>query len=150
MSLLPRKSIVVPVDYSASSAPAVRTALETVDEGGVVHVLNVIPPLEPLSPLGIFGDGDVESKLSERAKTHLESWLSSREIEGVTASIAIGQEGDAIVDFAAEKSADLIIIPSHGHSGLKRVLLGSVAERVLRHAHCPILVLRRGSPPGAG
>ena len=150
MSLLPRKSIVVPVDYSASSAPAVRVALETVEEGGVVHVLNVIPPLEPLSPLGIFGDEDVETNLRERAKDHLEAWLASREIEGVETAIEVGQEGDAIVDFAAEKSADLIVIPSHGHSGLKRILLGSVAERVLRHAHCPTLVLRRDSPSGTG
>ena len=143
MSLLPRRKIVVPVDYSASSVPAIRTALELKEDGGIVYVLNVIPPLEPLSPLGIFGDKDVETNLCERAKDHLETWLASREIEGVTAAITIGSEGDAIAEFAAEKSADLIVIPSHGHSGVKRVLLGSVAERVLRLAHCPTLVLRR-------
>ena len=143
MSLLPRKTIVVPVDYSASSVPAIQTALELREDGGVVHVVNVIPPLEPLSPLGIFGDDDSEPILIGRAKEHLETWLASREIEGVSASIVVGTEGDAIAEFAAQKSADLIVIPSHGHSGVKRVLLGSVAERVLRHAHCPTLVLRR-------
>lgn len=143
MSFLPLKTIVVPVDYSASSAPAVRLALELASDVGKVHVLNVIPPLEPLSPLGVFGADDVETELRERASDHLKTWLSSQEVEGVTTAIEVGQEGDAIVDYAIQHSADLIVIPSHGHTGIKRVLLGSVAERVLRHAHCPTLVLRR-------
>ena len=57
--------------------------------------------------------------------------------------IWIGNPGLEITEYARESKSDLIVIPSHGHHGLRRILLGSVAERVLRHAECPTLVLRR-------
>ena len=48
-----------------------------------------------------------------------------------------------IADFAQEKKAELIVLPSHGRTGLTRLLLGSVAEKVVRLAHCPVLVLKK-------
>ena len=51
--------------------------------------------------------------------------------------------GLAIADHAGQVEAELIVIPSHGYTGIKHLLLGSVAERVLRHAQCPVLILRR-------
>ena len=143
MSFLPRQTIVVPVDFSSASAPAVRTAVELAGSPAGVHVVHVIPALNPVSPLGIFGDDDVEEKLQAKAMTYLEAWLSSQEIEGVQANIQSGEAGNRIVEYADSQTADLIVIPSHGHSGLTRALLGSVAERVIRHANCPTLILRR-------
>ncbi len=55
-----------------------------------------------------------------------------------------GDPGLVITDYATEIGAGLIVIPSHGYHGLKRLVLGSVAERVIRHADCSVLVLRRG------
>ena len=49
----------------------------------------------------------------------------------------------APASFAQEKHAELIVIPSHGRTGITRLLIGSVAERVVRLAHCPVLVLRK-------
>lgn len=145
MSFLPNKTIVVPVDFSPCSAPAIRTALELVDSPANVHVIHVIPPLSPVSPIGVWGDEDVEQKLVDNAKTYLDTFLASNEIEGVTTVVEIGPDGTRIVEYADEHKADLVVIPSHGHSGLKRALLGSVAERVIRHANCPTLILRRES-----
>lgn len=140
---MPRKTIIVPVDFSASSAPAVRTAIELATNSSDVHVVHVIQPLSPVSPLGAWGDEDVEQKLVDNATAHLDTFLASNKIEGVTTSVEVGPDGTRIVEYADEHEADLIVIPSHGRSGLKRALLGSVAERVIRHAHCPTLVLRR-------
>ena len=61
----------------------------------------------------------------------------------MTQVVREGDPGLMIADYAADVQADLIVMPSHGYHGVKRLLLGSVAERVLRHANCPVLVLRR-------
>jgi len=143
MSFLPKKTIVVPVDFSPSSAPAVRTALEFANAPQDVHVVHVIPALNPVSPIGIWGDADVEKRLADNALRYQQTFLASAEIQGVTPVILIGQAGNRIVEYADENGADLIVIPSHGHSGLKRAILGSVAEQVIRHANCATLVLRR-------
>ena len=61
---------------------------------------------------------------------------------GAHLHVLFGDPGHEIVDLASEIGAELIIMPSHGRRGVKRVLLGSVAERVARLAECPVLVLR--------
>ena len=143
MTFIPKRTIIVPVDFSPSSAYSIRTALEFAANPKDVHVIHVIPGINPVSPLGIYGDADAEQKFVDKALDYLLTYLSSHEIEGVTTVVKIGQDGNQIVDYALEQNADLVVIPSHGHSGVKRALLGSVAERVIRHAHCPTLVLRR-------
>ena len=55
--------------------------------------------------------------------------------------VAVGYVVDSIVEYAKGENADLIIIGTHGKRGLEKVLLGSVAERVIKRAHCPILVM---------
>lgn len=143
MPFIPKNTIVVPVDFSASSAPAIRTALEFSARPSSVHVVHVIPELNPVSPLGVWGDADTEQTLVKNAQEYLDTFLASHDIEGVTTSIQVGPDGTRIVEYADKQQADLIVIPSHGRSGLTRALLGSVAERVIRHANCPTLVLRR-------
>ena len=118
-------------------------AIELAGGPANVHVVHVIPALNPVSPIGIWGDADVESQLVKNAKEYLDTFLASHDIEGVKAAIEVGQPGNRIIDYAEEHNADLIVIPSHGHSGMKRAFLGSVAERVIRHANCATLVLRR-------
>ena len=77
------------------------------------------------------------------AHEHLTKFLKNPNVAGVKTIIREGDPGLLIADYAAEVHADLIVMPSHGYHGVKRLLLGSVAERVLRHANCPVLVLRR-------
>ena len=62
---------------------------------------------------------------------------------GATLAVLFGNPGLEIADYAKNIQADLIVIPSHGYHGVKRFVLGSVAERVIRHAECSVLVLRR-------
>ena len=67
----------------------------------------------------------------------------SSNYEGIHFTTLIGNPSEEIIDYAKEQQINLIIIPSHGHTGIRRFLLGSVAERVVRFAHCPVLVLRQ-------
>ncbi len=74
----------------------------------------------------------------------LEQFLCQAGIEGrLELHILEGDPGHEIVKLADTLKADLIVMPSHGRTGLAHVLIGSVAERVIRLAHCPVLVLRK-------
>ena len=142
MSWLPRKTVLVPTDFSIPSVEAIRTALELVDEPADIQVLHVLQPLEHTAPAVLFGDFDEESR-KQRASEFLGDFLKRHELAGLTEVVRVGDPGLEIAEFVKQNAVDLIVIPSHGHHGLKRILLGSVAERVLRHAECPTLVLRR-------
>jgi nucleotide-binding universal stress UspA family protein len=141
MSWLPKKTVLVPTDFSEPSVDAVNTALDLVENPSDVHVLYVLEELEHTAPAALFGDFDDASR-KQRAGEFLDQFLHRNEITGVTEVIRIGNPGLEITEYARESKSDLIVIPSHGHHGLRRILLGSVAERVLRHAECPTLVLR--------
>lgn len=133
----------MPIDFSPSSATAVRTAIDLAVRPEAVHVVHVIPGLDPVSPLGVWGDEDAEKKMANKALVYLQTFLASNEIADVTPLILIGQAGNRIVEYSEDVCADLIVIPSHGYHGVKRAMLGSVAERVIRHANVATLVLRR-------
>jgi nucleotide-binding universal stress UspA family protein len=80
---------------------------------------------------------------TEQATQAIRERLKDAKYGDLHVTVLIGNPGHCIVSFAAEQGADLIVIPSHGRTGLARMLLGSVAERVVRLAHCPVLVLRK-------
>jgi nucleotide-binding universal stress UspA family protein len=69
--------------------------------------------------------------------------LTDDKYASVTVHAVVGDAGREITELAEREGADLIVIPSHGYGFLKHMLLGSVAERVVRLAHCPVLVLRK-------
>jgi len=142
MSFLPRRKILVPVDFSDCSAPAVRVAMELASAPADVHVVHVIPELNPVSPVAVWGEGDVQQRLVDKAREYLGTWLQNHECPEVDPDIAVGSEATKIVQLAQSLDADLIVIPSHGRTGLSRVVMGSVAEQVTRYAPCPTLVLR--------
>ena len=142
MSWLPKRSVVVPIDFSGESEAAIRTALELVDQPQHVHVVHVMFPLDIISPGAAWG-ADEELDREQATKDHAEKFLKELNVDGVTMLTRMGDPGTEIADYARSINSDLIVIPSHGYHGIKRALLGSVTERVLRHAHCPVLVLRR-------
>lgn len=142
MNWLPRKTVVVPVDFSDDSFAALDTAVEMVAGNGDVRVIHVLPELEPTEPGVIWHTVDDVGREEHAAKA-LEAELLKRGHEGLAIHVCIGNPGHAIVEYAEELDAGLIVVPSHGKSRLKRLLLGSVADRVVRLAHCPVLVLKR-------
>lgn len=142
MTWLPKKSVVVPVDFSEHSLIAIRTALEFVTSPGDVHVIHVILPLDMISVGEVWVAEDVASRMSA-AEEYLRKYLDENGLAAVTAIVREGDPGLQIADYAKAVAAELIVIPSHGRHGFQRMLLGSVSERVLRHADCQILMLRR-------
>jgi nucleotide-binding universal stress UspA family protein len=142
MSWLPRKSVVVPVDFSEYSLVAIRTALEFVQSPSDVHVIHVIIPLDMISTGEMWVAEDVASRKGASVE-YLNKYLHENGLTGITAVVHEGDPGLQIGAYAKSIGADLIVIPSHGRHGFERMLLGSVAERVLRHADCQILMLRR-------
>lgn len=141
--------VLVPIDGSEPSFDALRFAVEY-HPGGTLTVLHVVSPTE-----GLVGDGDVgyvSQETMEAAVDRGEGLCErAREIfeeENETDAIAfekevqIGRPTVTIVDFAKEQDVEHIIMGSRGRSGIARVLLGSVAETVVRRAPVPVTVVR--------
>lgn len=137
--------ILVPTDFSAASINAAIYAknLAAKNKADIV-LLHVVLPAG--SPDLIYGSllWD-QSKIIRSAKTALQQWQSEAglgRLRKIKRQVRVGVPYTEIVDAAKESKCDLVVIPTHGHTGLKHYLLGGTAERVVRHAHCPVLVVR--------
>ena len=139
--LQPKKTI-VPIDFSNLSIEALDRALDISDPNGEVHVINVLAALSAMEPGLIYGTESDDERI-EGALQHLDETLSDSRYAKIVKKVVVGDPGHEISDYAQESGADLIVISSHGYGIIKHMLLGSVAERVVRLAHCPVLVLRR-------
>jgi nucleotide-binding universal stress UspA family protein len=141
MSWLPKRCVVVPIDFSDLSFAALDSALELVARPEHLHLIHVLAAIEPNDPGVIWGMVDNKSR-SHHAEQALRQRLTDPKYQGLQIAVAFGDPGQEIANFAKRLGADLIVLPSHGRTGISRLLIGSVAERVVRLAHCPVLVLR--------
>lgn len=142
MTWLPKKNVVVPVDFSDDSLAAIDTALELVGSASQIHAIHVLPMLTVADPGVVWEPVDDESRRSH-AEDALRQRLSDERHRGMKIEVSIGDPGHEIADYAQAQQAELIVMPSHGRTGIRRMLIGSVAERVVRLAHCPVLVLKQ-------
>ena len=139
-------NVLCPIDFSESSRYAAELAAELVRPGGagitLLHVIDI-----PVAYSGEPPMPDFLRDLDKRSAERLDEWaarLRARVAVPVTTRSRIGQPGAetlAVLDEAPE--IDLVVMGSHGRTGLSRVLLGSVAEKIVRHAKCPVLVARK-------
>ncbi|MBZ0268374.1 universal stress protein [bacterium] len=141
MGWIPKESVLVPVDLSDESLAALDTALDLVENPSHLHVIHVLPPLSAASP-GVVWEAVTEASAIEHATQRARSELAVRGCAESHLLVTLGSPASEIIDHAERVGADLIVIPSHGRTGLRRLFIGSVAEKVVRHAHCPVLVLR--------
>jgi len=142
MSWLPKQTVVVPVDFSDESFAAVEVATHLVEQPSGIHLVHVLQELSPVEPGELWDTVDNESR-AEHATKALREQLAARQLPEVAIHTLFGDPGHGIAHFAEKQHADLIVLPSHGRRGVSRLLIGSVAERVVRLSHCPVLVLRR-------
>ena len=134
------KKLLVPIDFGEESKKALDTSLE-MTPGSDVYVVHVAPDLAAASPEVIWDSHTDELRRGNiEASFHKE--FSADKYRKLRFQVSFGDPGHAIADLAEAIGVDVIVMPSHGRTGLQRLLLGSVAERVLRLAHCPVLVLR--------
>jgi universal stress protein A len=140
------KNILCPIDFSDGSREAMHTAakLAAESDGQVVLVHVWHPPYVSSSELS-FSDA-LTTQLRVDAEAQMERCKAELEASGArcaSAEVMVGTPWDRIVERAGrDLTIDLIVIGTHGRTGIKRALLGSVAEKVVRHAPCPVLVVR--------
>jgi universal stress protein A len=142
------RRIVHPSDFSPASRPALRKAIELAKSHRaqlfVVHVLSMLPVVPDAYVAPTVWD-DLERGQRITAQRQLGRLVATAKAAGVRASgvvLDIGVTHEQIVRFARARRADLIVMGTHGRSGLTRALLGSVASRVLAAARCPVLTVR--------
>ena len=142
MPWLPKRKVVIPVDFSETSLEAIATAVELAAAPSDVYAVHVLVPLEGLSPGVVWGEVNDESR-EKAVRESFSTYANEHGLDGVHFEVKFGDPGFLITEYATDIAAELIVISSHGYGGFKRFVLGSVAERVIRHAECPVLVLRR-------
>ena len=141
MHFFPKQRIVVPIDFSdrANAALGVATQLVAHPTGlHLIHVLSRAPEFDPT----IAEDPQRDVRRRDTALTFMHRRYARGGTEGAHLEVRIGRAAREIAAYAEEVKADLLVISSRGLTGLEHERMGSVAEVVIRFAHCPVLVLR--------
>jgi nucleotide-binding universal stress UspA family protein len=142
------RQILVPVDFSEQSRAALDYAAGLARMSGAsIDILHVweIPAFEPPGPIVAEASmtlWEVSQRNAEQALLGFREAASKRGIDIRASRAVAGDPWRSIVDAAKGGGYDLIVIGTHGRTGFSRALIGSVAERVVRHAHCPVLAVR--------
>lgn len=154
--------VVVGMDFSELGQHALNEALALAGRraGAHVHAVHVASGLGPMLRIDLPDDvrtvtaTDAEAFVKSVVSKHVADWRSGGgEFAGeVETHVRVGAPSDEIVKLAAEVGADMIVVGTHGRKGVTRLILGSVAEAVVRKAGCPVLVARHkqhapGEPP---
>jgi len=142
----PYKRILCPVDFDQYSADALKEAAAlALSSAGTVHVLHVVQ-INPLVEQGATGGlavGEIYDSQVELARKQVEQMLTTMPPEvNREVMIEIGEPVNWIAAAQTKLGADLIVMATHGRKGLKHLLLGSVAERVVRESPIPVLTVR--------
>lgn len=143
------KKILVPVDGSELAECAlghVRAIAKGCNVPEVI-LLRVVEPLRNVYELGEDWYKSAEEKIQADAKDYLSKEVAALKKDGITASAVVMSEqpAEAILNYAKRNQVDLIIMSTHGRSGVSRWVIGSVADRVVRHSVAPVLSV---SPAG--
>ncbi len=141
MAWLPKKKILVPIDFSEASLRALEVALELADSPEHVHALHVLPHLSPVEPGVLFGNMTSESRL-KKAGESVSAKLAAAGHEDLHSLVRVGSPAKEIVTYAEEIDADLIVIPALANEAAAIFHIGSTSSRVTQMAQRPVLVLK--------
>ncbi|MBI3848851.1 MAG: universal stress protein [Verrucomicrobia bacterium] len=139
------KRILVPIDFSKASVRALQYAVPLAEQfGATICLVHVVEQASFANDLENLPLAIPEARMTEIARDRLIS-LSKKAIKRlipVLPHVRVGKAFLEIATLASTQDIDLIVIATRGHTGLKHVLLGSTAEKVVCHAPCPVLVVR--------
>ncbi|MBV8135473.1 MAG: universal stress protein [Deltaproteobacteria bacterium] len=141
----PFRRILSPIDFDDNSLAALEVAAQIArDNDGMLLLLHVVPMIVPATGMPIYVD--IYKGQEEAAREKLNE-IAAERLRGFPHQILIhmGEPAGSILSTARREAADLIVMATHGRRGFYRVLLGSIAEMVLRNAPCPVLCVRRGA-----
>lgn len=149
--MLPLRKILCPTDFSEPSYKALEAANDLALHFSAALILVYVVPLVIDIPTSVdfYIPSDIQTAQA-RAEKALGEVVEKRISEKVKkrTQVVIGDPGDEIVKTAADVNADIIVIATHGLTGWRRLIFGSVAEKVVRLAQCPVLTIQ--SPPKEG
>ena len=139
--------ILVPLDFSPHSKAALDHAIELARRfDGKLHLLHCYDVyVGAVSPYGITVPQSFDAECREAAEKEIQEWANQVKAAGIEVATTVtpAAASDAIAATAKEMDADLIVMGSRGLTGIKHVLLGSVADRTLRTAPCPVLTVKQ-------
>ncbi|HTF19440.1 MAG TPA: universal stress protein [Chryseolinea sp.] len=143
--------ILVPCDFSAQAMSAVKMAAEVaVQSGSTLHILNVIevPVMHDsmLMPTLSFEE-ETMNDLRDNATRQFEKINASLAPQPVVTEVLFGSPAVMISEYIKEKDIDLVVMGTKGASGLKELLIGSTAEKIVRSAICPVITVRKEVSP---
>ena len=148
MKVSPQR-ILWPTDFSELSLRGGRYALGFCEQfGAELHIIHVIPP--PLSPdVSLVVPAEVPISVSEpeivEASQEALNKLVQEHFAGygkIVTKVFFGNAWPGVCDYAKQNEIDLIVVTTHGRTGLSHVLIGSTAERIVQHAPCPVLTVK--------
>jgi len=159
--MLPFKKIICPIDFSEHSYKALEVAQEIARQfSAALYLLNVVsyvpvipPDVSYGGPYGFDAEAYEESMIAA-AEEYLEE-IREKRLPGyleVKTMVLTGDAAKEIVETAENENADLIVIATHGLTGWRHLIFGSVAEKVVQHAPCPVLTIRpliENEPPSS-
>jgi nucleotide-binding universal stress UspA family protein len=132
--------ILCPIDFDGNSLDALRLARRIAErDKATLYVLHVVPPQDPL----VMSAPAITQRDEEHARTELQK-VSNAELKGVDHEVLLrfGHPAEEIVAAESETKAELLVMATHGRTGVSHFIMGSVAERVVRESACPVLTVR--------
>ncbi|MDT8322995.1 MAG: universal stress protein [Bacteroidota bacterium] len=142
-------TIVVPVDFSSASAPLLREAAHLAElYGADIHMLHVYQDVFSVLSMRTFdlNEDVVEEVMIRELRAKCDALLDNLDTAvPVTVIMRKGETADEILDYVNEVKADLVVIATNARSGLEHFFIGSIAQRVVRYAPCPVVTLRAAS-----
>ncbi len=149
----PYKSILCPIDFEENSLAALDYARRlAADTGATLHLMHALPILPMLSDRGMpmaDDEASAEAEAMRRLKEAARRRLGKTPYALHTRVAFVSDVARSILGVARDLGADLIVMATHGRSGLRHIFVGSVAEAVVRNAVCPVLTLRPGAESAA-
>jgi universal stress protein A len=146
--MIKMKTILHPTDFSESSNYALKCAASLAREFGaklyILHVIEDVSTMSCLEPCPVMPAAPVTTELENRARKALEQVLPPEVRDAISTECALlrGVPFLEIIRYARQIQADIIVCGTHGRTGLKHLLFGSVAENVVRNSPCPVLSVR--------
>jgi universal stress protein A len=150
--MFPIKKVLNPTDFSTAAKHGLRAAIEMAvhleAELLLVHVIESSPQMSGTFSMSGARAVQMVEALQEESRKQMEKLVSTSVPTDLRCDVRIlqGRPAEEIVRLAADEHADVIVIATHGYSGFNRFLFGSVADRVIRTAQCPVLTIRPPEP----
>ena len=141
------KKILVPTDFSKEAEYALKVAAQLAKTyGSEIHLIHLLDlPLQEIDPLSSHSELPAAMFFMEMANKKLESLMASDYLEGLKVNVTIKPDNpyNGIINVCKQNKISMVIMGSHGSTGIREVFIGSIAEKVVRHSDIPVMVIKK-------